>query len=178
MRRLELVDRLKWVGYCFFFYCFFRSLHDSLATESDYSGNDGAGKLFWDMKNLSSCCLLVLIKFFSHFISKSQCKLICCPLRDEIKSRKLRMQYRPVGCGITKHYDWFASVNKYLRGKKRRTSLKPTEIWPISDRFLKQKFYCITVHYRTVWVSENHLGQAVETGQQTLGHLELFSDYV
>ena len=41
--------------------------------------------------------------------------------------------------------------------------------------FFKTKYYCITVHYRTVRVSENHLGQ---TGQKTLRHLELFSDYV
>ena len=59
-----------------------------------------------------------------------------------------------------------------------RTSLPLTEIWPISDRFIKEKYYCITVHYRTVCTSENRLGQTVQTGQQTLGHLELFSDYV
>ena len=69
-------------------------------------------------------------------------------------------------------------MNKYLWGKIRRTSLKLTEIWPISDRFLKQKYYCITVHYHTACVSENHLGRTVQTGQQTLRHLELFSDYV
>ena len=63
MRRLELADRWKWVGYCFFC-CYFRLLHDSLATESGCSGNDGAGKLFWGMKNFSSCCFLVAIKFF------------------------------------------------------------------------------------------------------------------
>ena len=33
----------------------------------------------------------------------------------------------------------------------------------------------VTVHYRAVCAAENRLGQ---TGQQTLGHLELFSDYV
>ena len=37
------------------------------------------------------------------------------------------------------HYDLFALVNKYLQGKISQTSLKLTEIWPISDRFLKQK---------------------------------------
>ena len=74
MRREELVDRCqwKWVGYCFC--CFLRPLHDSLATENDCSGNDGAGKLFWYIKNFSSCCFLVAIKFFSHFIGKCQCK--------------------------------------------------------------------------------------------------------
>ena len=32
--------------------CFFRPVHNSLATESDCSGNDGAGKLLWGIKNL------------------------------------------------------------------------------------------------------------------------------
>ena len=45
----------------------------------------------------------------------------------------------PIGCRVTKHYDWFALVNKYLRGKVMRTSPTLTEIWPISDRFFKQK---------------------------------------
>ena len=62
MRRLELVDRWKWVGYCFC--CYLPSLHNSLVTESGCSGNDGVGKLFWGMKNLSPCCSLVAIKFF------------------------------------------------------------------------------------------------------------------
>ena len=34
------------------FCCFLRPLHPSLATENDCSGNDGAGKLFWGIKNL------------------------------------------------------------------------------------------------------------------------------
>ena len=85
---------------------------------------------------------------------------------------------RPISHRVTKHYDWFAIVNKYFRGKIMRTSLTLSEFWPISDRFIIQKYYCITVHYRTVWASENRLGQTVQTGQQTLGHLELFSDYV
>ena len=59
-----------------------------------------------------------------------------------------------------------------------RTRLTLTDIWPISDCFIKQKYYCITVHYRTVCASENRLRQTVQTGQQTLGHLELFSDNV
>ena len=80
----------------------------------------------------------------------------------------------PIRRGATKHHDWFALVNKYLRVKIRWISLKLTEIWPISDRFLTQKYCCITVHYRTACISENRLGQTV----QTLGHLELFSDYV
>ena len=58
------------------------------------------------------------------------------------------------------------------------TSLTLTEVWPISDRIIRQKYYCITMHYCTVCTSENRLGQTVQTGQQALGHLELFSDYV
>ena len=69
-------------------------------------------------------------------------------------------------------------MNKYLRSKIMRTRLTLTEIWPIRDRFIKQKYYCTTVHYRTVCPSENCLGQTVQTGQQTLRHLEQFSDYV
>ena len=40
------------VGGVLFFCCYFRPLHDSLVTESGCSGNDGAGKLFWGIKNL------------------------------------------------------------------------------------------------------------------------------
>ena len=32
------------------------------------SGNDGVGNLFCGIKNLSSCCFLVAIKFFNHSI--------------------------------------------------------------------------------------------------------------
>ena len=60
-----------------------------------------------------------------------------------------------------KHYDWFALVNKYFRGKIMQTSLAFTEVWPISDRIIRQKYYCITVHYRIVCTSENLLGQTV-----------------
>ena len=49
------------------FCCFMRLLCDLLAMESDCSGNDGAGKLFWCIKNLSSCCFLVGIKFNLSF---------------------------------------------------------------------------------------------------------------
>ena len=69
----------------YFFLLLFRQLHDSLATENDCSGNDGAGKLFWCIKNFRSCCFLVAIKFFSHFIGKCQCKYA---VRFEIKSRE------------------------------------------------------------------------------------------
>ena len=51
MRRLEHVDRQKWVGYCFFC-CYLQSLLNSLVTESGCSDNDGAGKLFWGLKKL------------------------------------------------------------------------------------------------------------------------------
>ena len=68
-----------------FFAAFFWPMHDSLATENDCSGNDGAGKLFWCIKNVSFCCFLVAIKFFSHFIGKCQCKY---DVRFEIKSRE------------------------------------------------------------------------------------------
>ena len=34
----------------YFFLLLFRQLHDSLATENDCTGNDGAGKLFWCIK--------------------------------------------------------------------------------------------------------------------------------
>ena len=66
------------------FCCYFRPLHDSLVTESGCSGNDGAGKLFWGIKTLSSRCFLVAIKFFSHFIGEFQCKYA---VRFEMKSR-------------------------------------------------------------------------------------------
>ena len=78
MRRLELADRWKWVGYWVFFCCYFQPLHDSLVTESGCSGHDGAGKLFWGIKNLSSHCVLVAIKFFSHFIGECRCKYAVC----------------------------------------------------------------------------------------------------
>ena len=79
------------VGGVLFFFCFLRPLHDSLATENDCSGNDGVGKLFWCIKNFSSCCFLVAIKFFSHFTAKCQCKYA---VRFEIKSKEenFRMQ--------------------------------------------------------------------------------------
>ena len=34
------------------FFCFLWTLHDLLAKESDGSGNDGVGKLFWGTKKL------------------------------------------------------------------------------------------------------------------------------
>ena len=56
------------------------------AMENDCSGNDGADKLFWGIKNLSSCYVLVAVKFFSHFIGKCQGKHAFC---FEIKSREV-----------------------------------------------------------------------------------------
>ena len=44
-----------------------------------------------------------------------------------------------------------------------RISLTLTEVWPISDCIIRQKYYCITVHYRTVCTSKNRLGQTVQT---------------
>ena len=72
------------VGGVLFFAAFCGMLHDSLAMESDCSGIDGAGKLFWGIKNWSSCCFLEAIVFFSHFIGKCQCKYA---VRFEMKSR-------------------------------------------------------------------------------------------
>ena len=71
------------VGGLLFFCCWLRSLHDSLVTESGCSDNDGGGKLFWGIKNLSSCCFLVAVKFFSRFICK--CK---CAVRFMVKSNE------------------------------------------------------------------------------------------
>ena len=79
------------------FCCYFRPLHDSLVSESGCSGNDGAGKLFWGIKTLSSRCFLVAIKFFSHFIG--ECQQICCPLRDEIEVRSLQGAIDQSGVG-------------------------------------------------------------------------------
>ena len=115
------------VGGVLFFCSYFRALHDSLVTESGCSGNGGAGKLFWGMKNLRFCCFLVAITFFSHFIGKCQCKYA---VRFEMKSRKkFTGCNRPIRRHVTKHYDWFALVNKYFRGKIMRTSLTLTEVW-------------------------------------------------
>ena len=61
-----------WGGTVFCYYL--RSLHNCFVTESGCSGNDGVGNLFWGIKNLSFCCFLVAIKFFSNFIGKCQCK--------------------------------------------------------------------------------------------------------
>ena len=68
--------------FCYFWW----PLHNWLATESGCSDNDGAGKLFWGIKNLSFCCFFVVIKFFSHFIGEYQCKYAVCFL-DETKGR-------------------------------------------------------------------------------------------
>ena len=69
------------VGGVLFFSCFLQLLQDSLAMESGCSGNDGAGKLFWGIKNLSSKA----IKFLSHFIRKCQCRYA---VRFNMKSRE------------------------------------------------------------------------------------------
>ena len=121
------------------FCCFLRQLRDSLATESDCSGNDGAGKLFRCIKNF---CFLVAIGFFVILSLKANAN------RDEIKGRKGKDAIDQIRHSVTKHYDWFALVNKYLWGKISQTSLKLTEIWPISDHFLNNNTtasLCITV---------------------------------
>ena len=41
--------------------CFLWPLYDSLVMENDCSGNDGADKLFWGIKNF--CYVLVAVKF-------------------------------------------------------------------------------------------------------------------
>ena len=45
--------------------CFLWPLYDSLAMENDCSGDDGADKLFWGIKNLSSCYVLVGVPVMS-----------------------------------------------------------------------------------------------------------------
>ena len=69
--------------YCFFAAIFGRCM-TQLVTVSGCSDNDGAGKLFWGIKTLSSHCFLVAIKFFRHFIGECQCKYAVC---FEMKSR-------------------------------------------------------------------------------------------
>ena len=60
-----------------------------------------------------------------------------------------------------------------------QTSLTLTEVWPISDSIIiaidKNTIASLCI-YRILCTSENRLGQTVQTGQQALGHLELFSD--
>ena len=67
------------------FCCYLWSLHDLLVMVNGCSGNDGASRLFWGIKILSSCCFLVANKFFSHFIGKCQCKYA---VRFEMKLRE------------------------------------------------------------------------------------------
>ena len=43
--------------------CFLWPLYDSLAMENDCSANDGADKLFWGIKNFSSCYVLMAVNF-------------------------------------------------------------------------------------------------------------------
>ena len=77
------------------FCCYLRSLHNSLVMESGCSGNGGAVKLFWGIKNLSFCWFLVAIKFFSHFIGECQCKYA---VHFEMKSRE---NTKLTGCKLT-----------------------------------------------------------------------------
>ena len=79
------------MGGVLFFCCYFRSLHDSLVTESGCSGNGGAGKLFWGTKKLE-----VLLFLGGNYVFLSFYQLmpmqICCPLRDEITEEVFRIQ--------------------------------------------------------------------------------------
>ena len=69
-------------GWGTIFCCYFRSLQDSLVTESGCSGHDGAGKLFGCIKELEF--LLFLGGNFWSFYQRMPMQ-ICCPLRDEIE---------------------------------------------------------------------------------------------
>ena len=51
-------------GWSTVYCCFLWPLYDSLAMENDCSCNDGADKLLRGIKNLSSCYVLVAVKFF------------------------------------------------------------------------------------------------------------------
>ena len=75
------------VGGVLFFCCFLRPLHDSLATENDCSGNDGAGKLSQVVHKKTSVPVVSWwqLSFLSHFIGKCQCKHA---VLFEIKSRE------------------------------------------------------------------------------------------
>ena len=53
------------MGYCFC--CFLELLHDSLALESDCSGYDETGKLFWVIKKLEFLLFLGDNKVFQSF---------------------------------------------------------------------------------------------------------------
>ena len=72
-----------------------------------------------------------------------------------------------------KHYDWFSLVNKYLRDKIKRTSLALTDIWPNKTKILLH--HC-ALPYSVRFRKSFQITDQFE--QQTLGHLELFSDYV
>ena len=67
------------MGYCFFAASsYLWSLHDSLVAKSGCTGNNGVGKLFWGIKNLSFCCFLVAIKFLNHITGECQWKCAVC----------------------------------------------------------------------------------------------------
>ena len=149
------------------FCCYLRSLHNSLVMESVCSGNDGACKPFWSIKTWVPVVSWWQLSFLVILSANANANMLSA---SRWKQYAIDQSVGTVGL--------VCLVNKYLRGKIKWTNLTLTEIWPISDRFIKQKYYCITVHYPTVCASENLLGQTVQTEQQTLGHLELFLDYV
>ena len=140
------------VGGVLFFCCYFRPLHDSLVTESCCSGNDGAGKLLWGIKTWIPVFSWWQLSFLVILSANANANMLSASRWN--RGKKFTGCNRPIRRHVTKLHDWFALVNKYFRGKIMRTSLPLTEIWPISDRFIKQKHYCITVHYRTVCTSD------------------------
>ena len=92
---------------------FLRLLHVSLAMDNDCSGSDGAGKLFRGIKNFSSFCFLVAIKFFLVILSVNANANM---LQLQMKSREENKGCnRPIRPGVRKHYDWFILVKKYFR---------------------------------------------------------------
>ena len=76
------------VGGVLFFAAFLRPLHDLLATKNDCSCIDGGGKLFWGIKNLSSCCFLVAIKFFSYLSVNASANMLSASRRNQGKKTK------------------------------------------------------------------------------------------
>ena len=131
------------------------------------------GKLFWGITNVSFCCFMMAINFSSNFIGECQCKYAVC---FKMKSRD-RIQFNNQ-VPQNKHHDWFALVKKYLCGKIMQTSLKLTIIRPINDCFIIPK---TLLHHCALPYSVHFLKSSrtnCPSWQQTLIHLELFTDYV
>ena len=72
---MELVDQWMWVGYCFFAStCICRHCTTRLSRKEAVQAMMERANCFGVYKNLCSCCFLLAIKFFSHFIGECQCK--------------------------------------------------------------------------------------------------------